>query len=58
MKEILEFLNQQNGDRLFFYGLLVVIVTAIIFVNLSNMVESIANVFKNRHKKDTNGKKT
>lgn len=52
MKEILEFLNEQSGLRLFGYGFLLIAITSIIFENLSSIFKALIDVIKNRHKKD------
>lgn len=53
MKEILDFLNTQNGDRLFWYGVVLIIIVALVVKGLVSIFESIASIFKNRHKKET-----
>lgn len=50
MKDLYEFLNAQNGYRLFIYCLVFVVVIAIIGYTLRSVFESIASIFKNRHK--------
>lgn len=52
MKDILEFLNEQSGLRLFGYGFLLIAITSIIFENLSSIFKSLIDVIKNRHKKN------
>ena len=52
MKEILEFLNEQSGLRLFGYGFLLIAITTIVFDNLSGIFKSLMDAIKNRHKKN------
>ena len=53
MKEILEFLNEQSGLRLFGYGLVLIIIVVVIMNGLNSIFESISSIFKTRHKKET-----
>lgn len=51
MKEILDFLNTQSGDRLAGYALLLLLLTFILVNGMMSIVSSIASIFKNKQNK-------
>lgn len=54
MKELLEFLNEQNGMRLLGYGILLITILSIIFDSLSKIFILIINGIKNKKEKNIN----
>ena len=51
MKEIFDFLNAQNGDRLFGYALVLIILTTIIVSGITSIVNSITSTIKRKQNK-------